>query len=352
MMQAIRRDSKLAGWRGNVCCAVAAVAIFSASQVSAAPTSQVVEGVQPKIAKLYGAGGFRGLEAYQSGVVISPSGHVLTVWSSVLDADTITVVLNDGRRYETELAGADPRLEIAVLKPREELDALPYFDLEQAQAAGGGSRILAFSNCFGVATGDEAASVQIGTVTAVTPLNARRGVFEAAYRGPVYVLDAVTSNPGAAGGAITDDDGRLVGMIGREVRNSLNGTWLNYALPIEELRPSVTRIQAGELAPALPRGNELVTAASPVRLSALGIVLLPDVLDRTPPYVDAVAAGSPAAKAGFMPDDLLIMVGGHLVQSRALLEAELLRCESDQPLKIMMQRGKDQPLELEIPPAE
>jgi hypothetical protein len=38
------------------------------------------------------AGGMRGLEAYQSGILISGEGHVLTVWSYVLDADDVTVV--------------------------------------------------------------------------------------------------------------------------------------------------------------------------------------------------------------------------------------------------------------------
>jgi S1-C subfamily serine protease len=328
----------------------AALGALVVQRAPAAPLADVVEGAQPKIAKLYGAGGLRGLEAYQSGVVISPSGHILTVWSYVLDADSITVVLNDGRRFEAELAGADPRLEIAVLKPREELDEIPYFDLEQAQAAGGGTRIVAFSNCFGVAAGDEAASVQTGTVMAVTPLNAHRGVFKATYRGPVYVLDAVTSNPGAAGGAITDDDGRLVGLIGRELRNSANGTWLNYALPMEELRASMTRIQAGELATAQPLAQDSVGAANPTKLSALGIVLVPDILNRTPAYVDAIVAGSPAAKAGLKPDDLFVTIGGRLVQSRGLLEEELKRWEADKPLKVTVLRGDDELLEVELTP--
>ena len=33
------------------------------------------------------------LEAYQSGFLISPQGHVLTAWSYVLDTDYITVTL-------------------------------------------------------------------------------------------------------------------------------------------------------------------------------------------------------------------------------------------------------------------
>ena len=52
--------------------------------------AQVVERVQPKMVKIYGAGGVRGLEAYQSGFLISSEGHILTVWSSVLDSDTIS----------------------------------------------------------------------------------------------------------------------------------------------------------------------------------------------------------------------------------------------------------------------
>ena len=60
--------------------------------------------------------------------------------------------------------------------------------------------MLALSNLFGVATGNEPASVQHGTVSVVTRLDARRGMFETPYHGPVYVLDLVTNNPGAAGG--------------------------------------------------------------------------------------------------------------------------------------------------------
>ena len=47
----------------------------------------VIDSVQPKMVKIYGSGGIRGLEAYQSGFLISPEGHVLTVWSYVLDSE-------------------------------------------------------------------------------------------------------------------------------------------------------------------------------------------------------------------------------------------------------------------------
>ena len=41
-----------------------------------------------------------------------------------------------------------------------------------------------------------------------------------------------------------------------------------------------------------------------------GIVLVPNVVERTPPYVDVVEPGSPAQKAGLKPDDLIVYVDG------------------------------------------
>ena len=49
--------------------------------------------VQPKMAKIYGAGGIQGLESYQSGFLVSGDGHILTVWSYVLDTEFITTIL-------------------------------------------------------------------------------------------------------------------------------------------------------------------------------------------------------------------------------------------------------------------
>lgn len=293
--------------------------------------------VQPKMVKIFGAGGFRGLEHYQSGMLISENGHILTVWSHVLDTDEITVVLSDGRRCQAKLLGADPRLEIAVLKIEEE--HLPHFKLQEAVEVAPGTRILAFSNLFNVAMGDEPVSVQQGIVSVRTHLSARRGAFETLYNGPVYVIDAVTNNPGAAGGAVVTYRGELVGMIGKEVRNTLNNTWLNYAVPIEAVRPSVQQIIAkgGMITKAEPE-----TPPRPQRsleLSRLGIVLVPDVLARTPPYVDWVREGSPAAQAGIQPDDLIILLNDRLIHSCQMLQKELEFIEHDAEITLTLLRG-------------
>ncbi len=182
-------------------CLLAASAAGAGNVAAAAESGlgRTIDQAQTKMVKLYGAGGFRGLEGYQSGFLISGEGHILTALSYVLDTDRVTVTLNDGRRYDAKLLGGDPRLEVAVLKI--EATNLPHFDIAKAVSLTGGTRILAFSNLFNVAMGDEPASVQSGTVSVVTRLEGRRGVFETPYHGPIYVLDVATNNPGAAGGA-------------------------------------------------------------------------------------------------------------------------------------------------------
>ncbi|HKD38495.1 MAG TPA: trypsin-like peptidase domain-containing protein, partial [Pirellulales bacterium] len=284
---------------------ICAVLVAAARPAQAGPSlARVTAQVQPKIVKIFGAGGLHGLAIYQSGFLISADGYVLTVWSHVLDVDEVTVILNDGRKFQGKLVGADPRLELALLK----IDAqeLPHFDLAQSPPAAEGTRVIAFSNLFGVATGEEPASVQHGTISAVTTLDARRGAYETPYQGPIYVLDAMTNNPGAAGGALTDLEGHLLGVLGKELRNSKNNIWLNFAIPTNEFATSIEAIKSGK-PPVDPEKLKPKKPDNPLTLDRLGIVLIPDVLERTPPFIDEVRPESAAAKAGVRPDDLVLL---------------------------------------------
>jgi serine protease Do len=277
------------------------------------------------------------LEAYQSGFLISAEGHVLTAWSYVLDTDYITVTLDDGRKFQAEMIGADPRLEIAVLK----IDAkeLPHFKMEEAVELQVGDRVLAFSNLYGVATGDEPASVQKGIISAKTELAGRRGAFETPYTGPVYVVDAMTNNPGAAGGALTDREGRLAAVVGKELRNELSSTWLNYGVPVGELVAAVDDILAGKVRPRAQDEN-LRRPLDPLRLAHLGIIPVPAVLPKTPPFIDAVRRNSPAERVGLQPDDLILFVNSRIVNSLEELDNELALMDRDDSVRLTVQRGQ------------
>ncbi len=269
------------------------------SAVAQPPLDDLAGEAQKRVVKIYGAGGISGLENYQSGFLVSPDGHVATAWSYVLDVEPI-VVLDDGRRFEATIVGFEPSLELAVLKIEGASD-LPFFSVREDASAQWGDSILAVSNLFGIATGDEPASVMQGSVAAVTQLDARRGTFKTPYRGQVLILDLIANNPGAAGGAVVDAQGELVGMLGKELRDAATGVWLNYALPAGVLRKTIGDIIAGRKTTAAADANPALPRDQSHSPNSLGLVMIPDVLESTPAYVDSTIAGSSAARAQLRP---------------------------------------------------
>lgn len=309
-------------------------------------TYDTIEATLPRVVKIFGAGGIGNLEAYGTGLLVSPEGHIVTVWSHVLDVDPVTVVLHDGRRFDARVLGAEPPLDMAVIKIIDEDLELPFFDLDAVGTAGPGTRVLAFSNMFNVATGDEPVSVIHGVIAARTTFAARRGTFESPYNGPVYVLDAVTNNSGAGGGAITTRDGKLLGLIGKELRNATSNTWVNYAVPFTELKDIIQQIISGKF---VSKQETSADRDAPERYSPVdfGVVLIPDVVFRTPAYVDSVITGSPAEAAGIRPDDLLLFINDELIQSCRMLRREIGRLEAGDTLRLILRR-ENQLLNVEL----
>ena len=300
--------------------------------------ASVADQVNRKIVKLFGSGGYQGLAAYGTGVLVSPQGHILTVASPLLLTQELRVHLYDGRRCQARVIVMEPELDAALLQ-LDKAEDLPYFDVAAAASAPlakTGEWILAFSNEFQIATRDEPVSIQRGVIAAYSRLHGRRGVFDAPYSGNVYVIDAITNNPGAGGGVITTRRGELVGLIGKELRNTLTDTWINYAVPIKVLADFVAKAKVGEYHPvvrALPATNQA---------GFHGIVLVPNVVERTPPFVEEVLPGSPAAKAGLRPDDLIVYLDGQQVVSVKAFREMIEKAPPGTVIKLEVRRADKQ----------
>jgi S1-C subfamily serine protease len=333
---------------GNLFLAAVLAATAAPSLARAAdPFSDVAEKSNQKLVKVFGAGGFSRLNNFGTGIIISPDGHILTVASQLLDTSDLVVHLYDGRRLKAQVIVVEPELDAAIIQIRVEGKKinepnglnLAYYDFaaeSKRPHAEVGDWILALTNTFEIALRDEPLSLQRGVVMAYTKLAGRRGVFEFPYTGDVYVVDAITNNPGAAGGALIDLKGNLLGVIGREIKNSLSDTWMNYAIPITAKIEIKTKVTVKDKDGKDKEEEKTVTVTMPefVRLGMQGkynpvpkttrpageggysgIVFVPNILERTPAYVEDIVPGSPAAKAGFHPDDLVSFVDGEPIAS-------------------------------------
>lgn len=315
--------------------------------------AQVCDKVNPKLVKLFGAGGLRGLESYGSGILVSPDGYILTVKSHILDTQDLRVHLADGTHYHAKVVAIEPELDVALVKIGDnklKVEELPYFDVAAAAKRAPvepGTGVLAFSNEFQIATRDEPMSIQRGVAASYSKLYGRIGIFEATYKGDVYVIDAITNNPGAAGGALTTRKGELLGLIGRELKNELTNTWINYAIPIGA-RITVTQADGKEATVSildLVEKKEKYKPLTPNKKNEgpgvyTGILLVADPVERTPPFIEDVVPGSPADKAKLQPDDLIVYVDGVLIGDIHTYLEVLSRYHPNQTVKLEIQRDR------------
>jgi serine protease Do len=363
---------------------VAVVLVGAAPSLASAadPLVDVVDKANKKMVKVFGAGGFARLNNFGTGIVISKQGHILTVASQLLDTSELVVHTHDGIRMKAQVLATEPLLDIALIKVKVdgkkieednglEMDYFDYFEAAKRPAAEPGDWVVALSNTFEIALRDEPLSVQRGVVSAYTKMAGRRGVFEFPYTGEVYIVDAITNNPGAAGGALLNRKGELIGIIGREIKNAQSETWVNYAIPVNgkieakekvtvkdkdgkdvEEEKTVTRTMPDFVRDALAGKYKpiVVPPAGKGEGGFHGIIFVPDILDRTPAYIEDVVPGSPAEKAGLMADDLVSFVDGEPIGSiKAFNEYIKKNTRAGTMIRLEVRRGEAlQPVEITL----
>jgi S1-C subfamily serine protease len=314
------------------------------------PVTETARGVNRRLVKLFGAGGFKGLPSYGTGVLVDAKGFILTVNNHILSTSDLRVHLYDGRSYHAKVVAREPDLDLAVLKIEEDVDFLPCYDIAAAAGkplAEPGDFILAFSNCFQVATRDEPMSVQRGVVATYAELRGRRGVFDAPFAGEVYFIDVIANNPGSAGGIIANRKGELLGIIGRELKNALTDTWINYAVPIQAKAEYIDDDKKSQTIDVVKFVDLAISGQFKPRekqkrdeqRTYTGLILVPNAVSATPPYVEEVIPGSPAAQAGLRPDDLIVYVDGELVPTIRDFRDMMKYIAPGHELKIDIQRG-------------
>ncbi len=319
---------------------LAVVLLLSANVLGDAPESRaVIESRQQCVVKLFGAG-VGTLDSYGSGVLISEKGHVATVWNHLVNTGFLTAVVADGRRFNVEVVGTSLDHDLAILKlDCDDEDTFTFVDVSIQAEAMTGQSVFAFSNVFHVATGNEPVSVVHGVVACEAILDAGLGRWQFPVRSPVYILDAITNNSGAAGGLLTSIDGAPLGLLGREIRHRGSNMWVNYAVPWKTLQPVILAIVSGQkIAPTEAANKDAKKLSDRHLTAAFGMTLLPGVPGKTPAYIDRVIPGSPAKISGLRRGDLVLMVDDSVVQSVESLQKELGKYRSGQRVTVTVSR--------------
>jgi serine protease Do len=293
---------------------------------------------QKRCVRLYGGGAGRE-HGYATGLLVSADGLILTAQGVYLVGSRVRAVLPDGTVHEADILRRSDALQAALLK----VDARTpdFFDLAAEATVRQGDWVLGVSNLFNVAAPGEPLSVNLGVVSVRARMEARHRAQDVPYEGDILLVDAITSNPGAPGGALVAADGRLVGMLGKLFQSTSTNTRVNYAVPVDLLKAFVEGKGDGPAAPPAPPAAEAYVG---LRLFALSG-------KSAPAYVDAVAPDSPAHRAGLRKDDLVLTVGSEVVRNVAECQDALKALKAGRSVPFVVKR-KQTILSVTVTPEE
>ena len=237
-----------------------------------------------------------------SGVIIDPSGVILTNNHVVADFDEVNVELHDGRQFDASIIGTDPKTDLALLKI-EAGGALPAATMGDSDALQIGDWVLAIGNPF-----DYDATVSAGIVSAKG-----RELQDAQLRAQFLQTDAAI-NPGNSGGPLVNLRGEIVGINTAIASRSGGFQGIGFAIPINlakwvtgQLRES-GQVRRGYLGIAIQALTAELSESLGFATGTRGVL------------VTTVNPDTPAADAGLVAGDVIVGFDGQPVRSAAELQ--------------------------------
>ena len=240
-----------------------------------------------------------------SGVIVDPSGLVVTNHHVIEGMTEVKVALSDKREFEAEIVLRDKRTDLAVLRLKGS-ETFPALEMGDSDALQVGDFVIAIGNPFGVGQ-----SVTQGIVSALARTDI--GINDYGF----FIQTDAAINPGNSGGALVDTWGRLVGINSAIYSRSGGSMGIGFAIPVNMVRNVVATAKSGGSVVKRPwLGAKLQNVTKDIA-DSLG-------LDRP---VGAVVAslerGSPAADAGLKSGDVITGVDGQPVDDAGGVEFRL-----------------------------
>ncbi|HXW05432.1 MAG TPA: trypsin-like peptidase domain-containing protein [Vicinamibacterales bacterium] len=227
-----------------------------------------------------------------SGFIIDKDGYILTNNHVIEGADRINVTLADGRAFRGEVVGADPAIDVALLRI-EGAANLPEAPLGNSDELRVGEWVCAIGNPLGYVH-----SVTVGVVSFVG-----RKLFDNSLDD--YIQTDAAINFGNSGGPLINARGQVIGINSAISSRASN---IGFAVPINQavgILPQLKdqgRVSRGFI-------GVILTDVTPGLQRALGLSVSHGAM------IQDVTPRSPAERAGLRPYDVVVEIEGESVQT-------------------------------------
>lgn len=252
------------------------------------------------------------VQSLGSGVVVHPSGYIITNAHVVRRAEKVEVVFQDQTKYPARIISSDQQYDLAVLKiePNDNLP-LPYLPLGRSDDLMVGETVIAIGNPFGFSN-----TVSVGIVSAT----GRDLEFENGVKIASLIQTDAPINPGNSGGPLVNIYGELIGITTAIKADAQN---IGFAIPVDTL--------AMELADLLDfeRLNRVIFGAS------IGTRHGPQGAEV---YIKAIRPGTPA-DGPLAKDDQVVSLNGVPVKQVPDYACAMLTAKGGDKVKLGIVRG-------------
>lgn len=272
-----------------------------------------------------------------SGFIISADGNILTNAHVVDGADTVRVILKDGRSFQGKVLGKDELTDVAVIKIQAE--NLPTVKLGNSDQLQPGEWAIAIGNPLGLDN-----TVTTGIISATGRSSNQIGAPDKRVE---YIQTDAAINPGNSGGPLLNARGEVIGMNTAIIQGAQG---LGFAIPVK----TVQRI-----------ANQLI-ATGKVQHPYLGIQMvgltpqLKENINSDPNsdltvdedqgvLVVKVMPNSPAAQVGIRAGDVIQKLNGETVTDANSVQRAVESSQVGGQLQLVIKR-KGQNVNLAVRP--
>jgi len=239
----------------------------------------------------------RTFRATGSGVIIRPEGIVLTNSHVVSNATKVTVMLsNSDKQLAAEVVQTDPRTDLAIVRITDK-GTYPSATLGDASKVKVGDWAIAFGSPFQLAT-----TMTVGVISATgRSLPSPNDTYD--YR-DLLQTDA-SINPGNSGGPLVNVNGEVIGINFMIFSPGQEGgsVGIGFAIPIDDYTKRIINtmaegraVERGQLGVNIKNLDDAMREQYSVKEGGV--------------FVDFVAAGKAAEKAGIKAEDVIISYSG------------------------------------------
>ncbi|MBD0314557.1 MAG: trypsin-like peptidase domain-containing protein, partial [Microcoleus sp. T3-bin5] len=255
------------------------------------------------------------------GVEVGPTGHVVD------GADTVTVVLKDGRSFQGKVMGTDPVTDVAVVKI--EANNLPVVAMGNSDQIKPGEWAIAIGNPLGLDN-----TVTAGIISATGRSSNQVGVPDKRVQ---FIQTDAAINPGNSGGPLLNQRGEVIGVNTAIIRGAQG---LGFSIPINTAQRIATQlISKGKVDHAF-LGIQMVTLTPDLRKELnsdpnSGV----SVNEERGVLIVKVVRDSPAARAGLRAGDVIQKINGQTVPDNSTVQQMVEKSQVGSELQMELRRN-------------